>query len=142
MTTAIFSVMSLVLTLLAHAQADEYTYSRHYRVGDSYDYVLTTDVFQDGQPDNTSIAISSRKVVPGNKGLREQIVWRSLTNNGRRVPKREFQVPIYSQSLDAFESVVSPVLDDLLAQVPKSMTGPVTDLLTFTVAIVGLDRHH
>lgn len=127
----------LATCLLApRAFADTYEYQRSYQPGDRYQYILTTEVLQNGKPRSFYVGETEHLVsVSPAGGPTEQIRWLSSSLNGQKLDARDLTVPNYEMSLSPRAPLIAPDLKTLLRAVPGAMVGMVTDLLTYYAAI-------
>jgi hypothetical protein len=105
---------------------------REYKKGNHFHYRLTTESFRNDQPDSKTISVSQHTIVEDSGRLYEQIQWINKTvykKDTLHLDSIARQVPAYKISLLPGGSLQLPPLS------VSEMTGEITDLNTFYVAI-------
>ena len=106
---------------------------RKYKKGHQFRYQLTTESFRNNRPDSKTISVSKHTIVEDSGSFAEEIRWLSktvyATNDTLRLDSIAQTIPPYRISLAPGGQLKIPPLT-----VPE-MTGEITDLNTFYVAI-------
>ena len=132
--------LAILFILFAAAGAlpadNGFTYSRAYRLGSAFSYTLRTDSYNNGKLASETVSESRHEVVDIEGVPYEQISFVSLKETTdpsagtfQDLSDDARKVPSFLVSLDGRGKIKTPVLD-----VP-SMSGPVTDLVTYYVAM-------
>ena len=121
---------------MAFGTSAPYSYARAYGAGSQFDYTLATRVEHNGNPASTSVAVAHDLVVSRAGVPSDQITFTHLkecavtgTSACKVLDVQARQVPPFLLSLAAGGSIAVPHV-----AVPQ-MTGPVTDLVTYWVAM-------
>lgn len=118
-----------VIPYLGFAQSIKF---RHYKKGEHFHYRLTTETFRNNQPDSKTISVSYHIIVEDSTGLSEEVTWISkkiYAKDTLQLDSLSQKVPPYKISLLPGGQLKIPPLS-----IPE-MTGEITDLNTFYVAI-------
>lgn len=130
--SATISICILLLIAADPCGAQTVPY-RHYKANEQYHYKLTTQDYRNGRYDGTSVAISAHRVLKTGALFEEEIRWIYKSHwNGRDSISFEEQVKKispYKISLSRQGALALPPLRT------PGMTGEITDLNTFYVAI-------
>ena len=129
-----------------YALGGSYTYKRRYSIGSSSVYTLTTRAYHNGKFASESVA-TSKHVIVKRKGVPfERVTFTGLEETSKQGRKDLTAMPSVVSKVKPFYMSLAPhgSLSIPKLTVPQ-MTGPITDLITFWVALspkVGADQLH
>lgn len=129
-----------------YASGGPYTYKRVYDVGASSVYRLTTRAYHNGKFASESIATSRHLIVERKGTPFERVTFTGLEESTKQGKKSLVALPGIVKKVKPFYISLAPhgSLSIPKLNVPQ-MTGPITDLITFWVALspkVGADKLH
>ena len=120
----------LLIPLISFGQAVSF---RHYKEGEIFKYRLTSEVYRNDKFAGKTISVSEHTVVKDTDFLSEEIKWLHKTSYS---PKDTIQIDTIAQKVKPYKISLSPKGKVLLPKLAVSeMTGDITDLNTFYVAI-------
>lgn len=123
----------LVTILLPATVKSQIIKTRIYKKGDSFRYQLTTETFNNNQPQGKTVAISLHTIVADDSSLAEEVHWVSKSIYTKKdsliIDSIARKVAPYRISLTPMGTLRIPPL------IVPEMTGEITDLNTFYVAV-------